>query len=92
MDNLPVLLLTDLISADERVTAEDVKKTHEVFFCPVGIQLPMESRVGLRCGDNHESFSEFRYTPRAYFAVKVWEAARARLLALPEFANALDIE
>ncbi len=92
MDNLPVLLLTDLISADERVTAEDVKKTHEVFFCPVGIRLPMESRVGLRCGNNHESFSEFRYTPRAFFAVKIWEAVRERLLTLPEFANALDVE
>ncbi|MBQ6470719.1 MAG: hypothetical protein IJJ33_01930 [Victivallales bacterium] len=92
MENLPVLLLTDLICADERVTAEDVKRTHEVHDCPVCIRLPMESRVALRCGDNHENYSEFRYTPRAYFAVKVWEATRERLLSLPDFANALDIE
>jgi len=30
MENLPVLLLTDLICADERVTAEDVKRTHSL--------------------------------------------------------------
>ena len=92
MDNLPVLLLTDLISADERVTVEDVKHTHEVLDCPVGIRLPLESSVALRCNDNNEKISEFRYTPRAYFAVKVWDAARERLLAQPEFMNALDIE
>ena len=92
MEELPVLLLTDLIALDEMQIADDVKNTHEVFNTPIGIRLPMESKVSLRCSYNHENYSEFRYTPRAYFAVKVWEAARERLLALPEFANALDIE
>ena len=92
MEELPVLLLTDLIALDEMQIADDVKNTHEVFHGPIGIRLPTESKVSLICSDNHENYSEFRYTPRAYFAVKVWEAARERLLALPEFANALDIE
>ncbi len=92
MEKLPVLLLTDLITADERIASEDVKKTHEAFCCPVCIRLPTESDVALRLRVGDENISRFHYTPRAYFAVKVWEMAREKLLSLPEFANALDIE
>ena len=92
MEKLPVLLLTDLITSDEMITSEDVKRTHEVFNCPVGIRLPKESQVNLRCSVGRKDISEFRYTPKAYFAVKIWEVTRERLLSLPEFANALDIE
>ena len=89
---LSVKLLTELISPEERTVAENVKKTHQVHYCPIGISLPKESDVALRyhCGD--EKFSEFRYTPLAYFAVRVWETARDNLLKRPEFAGALDIE
>ena len=92
MEKLPVLLLTDLITSDEMITSEDVKRTHEVFNCPVGIRLPKESQVNLRCSVGRKDISEFRYTPKAYFAVKIWEVTRERLLSLSEFANALDIE
>ena len=92
MENLPVKLLTELISPGERAVAENVKETHQVHFCPVGISLPDESDVALKYHCGAEQFSEFRYTPRAYFAVRVWETARDNLLKRPEFAGALDIE
>ena len=90
--NLPVKLLTELISPEERIVAENVKETHQVHYCPIGISLPNESDIALKYSCHGEHISEFRYTPRAYFAVKVWETAQDDLLKRPEFAGALDIE
>lgn len=92
MEKLPVKLLTELLTPDERIAAENVRNTHEVGFCPVGVSLRDESYVALKCHCGDETYGEFRYTPRAYFAVKVWETARDNLLKQPEFAGALDIE
>ena len=90
--NLPVKLLTELISPEEIIVAEHVRETHRVQYCPIGVSLPEESDVALKYYCGAEQFSEFRYTPRAYFAVKVWETAKDDLLKRPEFAGALDIE
>ena len=92
MEKLPVKLLTELLTPDEMIAAYKVKETHEVHFCPIGISLPDENRVFLEYQADKEQFSEFRYTPRAYFAVKVWETARDNLLKRPEFVGALNIE
>ena len=92
MKRLPVKLLTELLTPDEIITAYHVKETHAVKFCPVGISLPDESRVSLQCYCGEEHFSEFRYTPHAFFAVRGWEMARDNLLKRPEFARALDVE
>ena len=87
MEKLPVKLLTELLTPDEIISAEKVRRTHEVGFCPVGISLWDESDIV-----RYKNYSEFHYTPRAYFAVKVWETARNNLLKRREFAGALDIE
>ena len=92
MEKLPVKLLSELLTPDEMIAADNVKKTHEVRFCPVGVSLPDERIVYLQLHGSGEHISEFRYTPRAYFAVKVWETARDNLLRRSEFAGALDIE
>ena len=92
MEKLPVKLLTELLTPDEMIAANKVKDTHEVRFCPIGISLPRESGVSLRIKYDDEEFSEFRYSPRAYFAVKVWETAKDSLLKRQEFAGALDVE
>ncbi|MBQ9338664.1 MAG: hypothetical protein IJS14_15355 [Lentisphaeria bacterium] len=92
MEKLPVKLLSELLTPDEIITAENVRNTHEVGFCPVGTSLWDESYVALKCHCGAETYGEFRYTPRAYFAVKVWKTARDNLLRRPEFARALDIE
>ena len=91
MDNLPVKLLSELISPEEIIAADSVRIFHDVKFCPIGISLSDEGRFA-RCRGGGKDFSEFRYTPRAYFAVRVWETARDNLLKRPEFAGALDIE
>ena len=93
MEELPVRLLTELITSEEILTAEGVRETHEVQSCPVGIRLRHESDIARKSyygGD--EQFSEYRYTPRTWYAIKVWEAAREELLSQPEFAGVLDIE
>ena len=92
MEKLPVKLLTDLLTPDEMIAAYNVKKTHDVQFCPIGISLRDESYVLMKLHSCDEEYSEFRYTPRAYFAVKVWETARDNLLKRPEFAGALGVE
>ena len=92
MEKLPVKLLTDLLTPDEMIAAYKVKQTHDVQFCPIGISLRNESDISRKCHCGDEEYSEFRYTPRAYFAVKVWETARDNLLKRPEFAGALDVE
>ena len=92
MEKLPVKLLTELLTVDEMIAADNVKKTHEVRFCPIGVSLPDESRITLKYQVDNERFSEFRYTPQAYFAIRVWETARDNLLQRPEFVGALDIE
>ena len=91
---LPVRLLTDLLSTEERKVACKVNQTHDVLYCPVGICLPGESDSSRRMYTSltDEKISEFRYTPRAYFAVKVWETARDELLATEEFSDALKFE
>ena len=89
---LPVKLLTELISPEEIIEADNVRETHQAQYCPVGISLPKESDVALKYHCGSERFSEFRYTPRAYFAVRVWETVRDNLLTRPEFAGALEIE
>ena len=91
MENLPVKLLTELISPEEIITADSVRIFHDVKFCPIGISLSDEGCFA-RCRGRGKNFSEFRYTPRAFFAVRVWETARDNLLKRPEFAGALDIE
>ena len=35
MEKLPVKLLTELLTPDEIITANNVKDTHKVKFCPV---------------------------------------------------------
>ena len=94
MEDLPVRLLTELITADEIQTANDVAETHEVLYCPVGIRLPNESRFNQKAHDydNNVDYSEFCYSPRAYLAVKVWETVRDELLSRAEFSGALDVE
>ena len=92
MDTLPVRLLTDLLAPAELITADGVKRTHHVNFCPIGICLPQESQIAENYYIGDEHISEFRYTPKAYFAIKVWETVRDALLSQPEFAGALDIE
>ena len=92
MEGLPVRLLTELITSDEILTAEEVRETHKVQFCPVGVCLPYESNISEKCQRGDEELSEYRYTPRAWYAIKVWEAARDKLLSQAEFAGVLDIE
>ena len=91
MENLPVKLLTELLTPDEMITADNVRSTHDVKFCPIGISLRDEGSVA-QCLCGGKEFREFRYTSHAYFAVKIWETARDNLLMRPEFAGALDIE
>ena len=92
MEGLPVRLLTELITSDEILTAEGVRETHNVQFCPVGVCLPYESNIYEKCQRGDEELSEYRYTPRAWYAIKVWEAARHELLSQAEFTGVLDIE
>ena len=94
MNTLPVKLLTDIISRDEIIEAQAVNCTHGVGFCPLGVCLPDESDIFLNISnlDEHEQYSEYHYTPRAYFAIKVWETAFETLLAMPEYSHMLDIE
>ncbi len=91
MDELPVRLLNELITPAEVLTARNVKRTHDVRFCPIGVSMPHESRI-LICSDDDESIREFHYTPKAYYAVRVWETARDELLAKAEFSEALAVE
>ena len=91
MEEFPVRLLTELLTTDEILTAEGVRDTHNVLYNPVGVCLPYESCIAnYRTGK--EQFSEFRYTPRTYYAIRVWEAASEELLSQKEFAGVLDIE
>lgn len=92
MNDMPVLLLTELLSSDDRLIANDVRQTHLSGHCPVAIRLPRESRIIRSCCGEGKTRCDVYYSPRAYFAVKVCEMARGRLLAQPEFAHALDIE
>jgi len=92
MEKLPAKLLTELITAEEIRVAEGVKAAHEVGYCPVGVFLPGECLVSQDYYSGEGHISEFRYTPQARFALKVWESARDTLLKSPEFARALEVE
>ena len=92
MERLPVRLLTELITSDEILMAEGVRETHKVQFCPVGICLPYESEIAEKYHKGDENISEYRYTPRAWFSLKVWEAACKELLSQAQFAGVFDME
>ena len=84
MENLPVKLLTELITYDEIIVAQNVRSTHDVKFCPIGIS-SFE-----KCGKRY--FDRRNLPPEVDFAIKIWETARDNLLATPSFAGALDVE
>ena len=92
MNDLPVLRLTQLLTPEEIKIIQGVKRTLEVGFCPIGVCMPDESSVSHKCHAGEEQFSEERYTPLSYYAVWVWRETVKRLEAMPEFADALQVE
>ena len=92
MNGLPVLRLTQLLTPEEIKTVQEVHKTHNVGFCPIGVCMPDASCISHKCHAGEEQFGEERYTPLAYYVVSVWKETVKRLDFMPEFADALKVE
>ena len=93
MNDLPVLRLTQLLTPEEIKIVQGVKRTLEVGFCPVGVCMPDESYALHGCLDSERGdHCEERYTPLSYYALSVWRETVKRLEAMPEFADALEVE
>ena len=93
MNDLPVLRLSQLLTPEEMKIVQGVHNTHNVGFCPLGVCIPDESCGLHRCSDSESGdFCEERYTPLSYYAVSVWRETVKRLEAMPEFADALQVE